>query len=145
MTVDELNKYSDEEFKNIDRVIEELFNVYKPEQTTYSLAEQAAMATFIVNVYGGIENILKKMLIYDKLDIDDSPEWHEKLLQKSSEIGILPPELFQVLSRYLSFRNFFIYNYAFNIKWEDMKVLVDALKDLNNKFRAEIDEYLQVL
>ena len=106
------------------------------------MAEQAAIAALVMNAYSGIENILKQMLIFDKLDVHDSPEWHEKILQKAGEIGILPPELFQMLSRYLSFRNFFIYSYIFNINWEDLKALVDAIRDLLLKLKSEVDEYL---
>ncbi len=95
MTIEELKRYCDEEFGNIDRVKEELFSLYSPEKSEYSTAERAAMASFVVNIYGGIEKILKQMLVFDKLDIKDSPEWHEKVLKKAGEIGILPPELFQ--------------------------------------------------
>ncbi|NOZ69192.1 MAG: hypothetical protein GXP46_08115 [Deferribacteres bacterium] len=105
----------------------------------------SALGALIMNIYSGVENILKQMLIYDKLDVHDSPEWHEKVLIKSGEIGILPPDLFQLLSKYLSFRNYFIYAYIFNIKWEDMKGLVEAIRDVLAKFRHEVDDYLQTI
>lgn len=142
MTIDELKQYCNDEFRNIDRILDELFSVYKPEKPEYSLFEQAAIEAFIVNVYSGVENILKQMLVFDKLDIEDSPGWHEKVLRKAGEIGILPPDLLQSLSRYLSFRNYFIYTYVFNFKWEDVKVLVDEVKDLHEKIRTEVNEYL---
>ncbi len=142
MTIDELKQFCGSEFDNIDKVANELFSVYKPDKSDYTMAEQAAMAALVMNVYSGIENILKQMLLFDKLDVRDSPEWHEKVLRKSGEIGILPPELFQILSRYLSFRNFFIYSYIFNINWEDLKALVDAVRDLVIKLKSEINEYL---
>ena len=145
MTIDELKKYCDGEFRSIDRIMDELFSVYRPEKSDYTLAEEAAIGAFTVNIYGGVENILKQMLIYDKLDIKDSPEWHEKVLKKANEIGILPPNLYQILSKYLAFRNYFIYAYIFNIKWEEMKVLVDAIKDVLTKFRSEVDEYIQTI
>ncbi len=145
MTIDELKKYCDGEFRSIDRIMEELFSVYRPEKSDYTLAEEAAIAAFIVNIYSGLENILKQMLIFDKLDITDSPAWHEKVLKKANEIGILPPDLYQILSKYLAFRNYFIYAYIFNIKWEEMKVLVDAIKDVLTKFRSEVDEYIQTI
>ncbi len=85
------------------------------------------------------------MLIYDKLDIGDAPGWHEKVLIKAGEIGILPPELFQVLTKYLSFRNYVIYSYVFNIKWEDMKSLVEAIKDIIENIHSEINDYLQTI
>lgn len=145
MTLDELKQFCGVEFQSIDRIMSELFSVYTPEKTEYALTEQAAMATFIVNAYSGIENVLKQMLIYDKLDIQDSPGWHEKVLRKAGEIGILPPELLQLLSKYLSFRTYFIYSYIFNINWEDMKVLVDAIKDLKEKIQSEVNDYLNMI
>lgn len=142
MTIDELKQFCSTEFGNIDRVTDEIFSVYKPDKTDYTMAEQAAVAALVMNVYSGIERILKEMLIFDKLDIQDSPEWHEKVLIKAGEIGILPPELFKILSRYLSFRNFFIYSYVFNINWEDLRALVDPLRGVIDNLKSEINEYL---
>jgi len=143
MTIEELKEYMDQEFGNIDRIVNELFSLYKPEKSEYTLAEQAAVAAFIVNIYSGIEKILKQMLLYDKLDVQDSPEWHEKVLKKSSEIGILPPDLFKILSSYLAFRNYYIYTYVFNIKWENVTALADTVNDVVGKLRSEINEYIQ--
>ena len=145
MTTDELKKYCDSEFESINRIKDELFSVYSPEKSDYTLSEEAAIAAFIVNIYSGIENILKQILIYDKLDITDSPAWHEKILKKAGEIGILPPELFQILSKYLSFRNYFIYTYIFNIKREELKALTDTIKEVLAKFKTEVDEYIQTI
>ncbi len=145
MTIDELKQYCGTEFQSIGRIMDELAVIHRPDTSEYTMAEQAAMATFLINIYSGIENVLKQMLLYDKLDVGDSPGWHEKVLRKSGEIGILPPELFQMLGRYLSFRNFFIYNYFFNINWEDMKVLVDEMNTVVDQVRAETDEYLQTI
>ena len=143
MTIDELKQYCAKEFDNISRVTDEILTVYRQDKTGYTLAEQAAMAALVVNFYSGFENIFKQMLIFDKLDVGDSPGWHEKVLTKAGEIGILPPDLFQVFSKYLAFRNFFIYSYVFNIKWEDMKALVEVIRDVAAKTRTEIEDYLQ--
>lgn len=145
MTIDELKNFCDSELKNVEKVTEEIFSVYKPEKAEYSLIEQAGIGALMMNVYTGIEKVLKQMLLFDKLDVKDSPEWHEKVLRKSGEIGILPPELQPLLGRFLSFRNFFLYNYTFNVKWEEMKPLVDAVRDLTATLRTEIEEYLQTI
>lgn len=145
MTKEELKEYCDREFKNIDRVMEELFSLYRPEKQAYTLAEQAAIAAFLVNIYSGFENILKQVLIYDKLDVKDSPEWHEKVLKKAAEIGLIPPDFTQIISKYLSFRNHFLYTYIFNIKWDDVKVLLEALRDVVARFRSEVEEYIQII
>ena len=145
MTIEELKNYQDQEFGNIDKVVNELFSLYKPEKSEYTLAEKAAVAAFIVNIYSGIEKILKEMLLFDKLDVHDSPEWHEKVLRKSSEIGILPPDLFKILSSYLAFRNYYIYTYIFNIKWENITALADTVHDVVGKLKTEITEYIQTI
>jgi uncharacterized protein YutE (UPF0331/DUF86 family) len=145
MTLEELKQYCSGEFASIEKVKAELFSVYSPEKAEYPLSEKAAIAALVVNIYGGIENVLKQMLVFDKLDVQDSPEWHEKVLRKAGEIGILPPDIVQVLSRYLAFRNFFLYTYIFNMNWEDIKALVDALDDLIGKIHTEVEEYLQTI
>jgi uncharacterized protein YutE (UPF0331/DUF86 family) len=145
MTIDELKQYCNDEFNNIDRVMNELFSVYDPTKPEYSISDQAAIGALMLNVYSGIEIILKQMLVFDKLNIEDSPGWHEKVLRKAGEIGILPPDYIQMLSKYLAFRNYFMYTYIFNINWEDMKALVDALKDLVAKIHTEVDEYMQTI
>jgi uncharacterized protein YutE (UPF0331/DUF86 family) len=145
MTIDELKQYCSDEFNNIDRVMNELFSVYDPAKPDFSIADQAAIGALMLNVYSGIEIILKQMLVFDKLNIEDAPGWHEKVLRKAGEIGILPPDYIQMLSKYLAFRNYFMYTYIFNINWEDMKALVDALKDLVAKIHAEVDEYMQTI
>jgi hypothetical protein len=145
MTIDELKQYCSGEFANIDKVRGELFSVYSAEKTEYSLSEKASIAALVVNIYGGVENVLKQMLIFDKLDVQDSPEWHEKVLRKAGEIGILPPDIIQVLSRYLAFRNYFLYTYIFNINWEDIKALVDVLDDLIKQLSSEVEEYLHTI
>ena len=145
MTLDELKQHCNGELQNIDRTMNELYSLYEPGKGEYSISEQAALATFMMNAFSGIENILKQMLLYDKLEINNAPGWHEKVLRKAGEIGIVPPELLQKLSGYLSFRNYFIYSYIFNIKWDDMKPLVDEIKDVVTQIRSEIEEYLETI
>ena len=145
MTKEELKDYCEAEFKNISRVVDELFPLISPEKAEYTTAELAAISAFVVNIYTGIEGILRQMLMFDGLDVTDSPVWHEKVLKKAGEIGILPPDLFQTLSRYLSFRNLFVHSYIFTIKWEELTVLVDAVKDVLARFRTEVEEYIQTI
>jgi len=145
MTTDELKKVCDDEFNNIDRILKELSAIYDEAKQDYSLSERASIAAFIINIYSGAENILKQMLIYDKLDVKDVPGWHEVVLKKSTEIGILPPDLSQALAGYLSFRNYFIYNYIFNIKDYELLALAVAVSDLVTRFKNEVDEYIQTI
>ncbi|MBI4680721.1 MAG: hypothetical protein HY753_05840, partial [Nitrospirae bacterium] len=67
------------------------------------------------------------------------------VLKKGSELGILPRDLYQALAKYLAFRNFFVYTYIFDIKWDEIKSLVGSVKDVSEKFRAEVYEYIQTI
>ncbi len=145
MTKEELKEYCDNELKNIERVINELFTIFSPEKPEYTLAERAAIATFIANVYSGIESILRQTLLFDNINVKDSATWHEELLKKASELAILPRDLFQILARYLAFRNSLVYTYIFNIEWEELKALVNAIRDILTKFKSEVDEYIQTI
>jgi len=68
MTKKQLSEYCDAEFENINSVLSELALVVKPKKQKYSIADLAAIATFIHNCYNGIENILKRILVYLNID-----------------------------------------------------------------------------
>src|SRR3989304_8688349 len=105
MTSLRLKEYCEAEFENIDTVVSEFFFVVRPKKIDYSTAELAAIATFIHNYYNGIENVLKRVLSLKQVEIKDTPTWHRDLLKISSDTGIIPNDLHDTLSNYLSFRH----------------------------------------
>ena len=145
MTKEELKEYCDNELKNIDTVINELHSIFSPEKSEYSTVERAAIATFIANIYSGIENIIKQILMFDNINVKDSAAWHEELLKKALELAILPRDLYQIFTRYFVFRNALVHTYFFNIKWEELRALANAINDILSRFRSEVDEYIQTI
>ena len=142
MTGQQLKEYCEAEFENIDAVIGELFSVVKTSRAKYSTADLAAIATFIHNFYNGIENILKRITIYEKIEIKDSPTWHKDLLLVSTDKGVIAEDLYHTLSDYLSFRHFFVHAYSFNLRWEELEPLVNGLKAMHKKFKTSIFDYI---
>lgn len=142
MTNQRLKEYCDAEFENINAVVSEIFSLIKTEETRYSLSELAAIATFIHNFYNGLENILKKVVASKQIEIKESPTWHKDLLKSAMEEKIISPELYHNLANYLSFRHFFRHAYSFNLRWEDLKVLVDSIKDTLTSFKSAISSSL---
>lgn len=145
MTKQQLRKYCEAEFDNIDAVISEIFIVVVPDKTEYSTAELAAIATFIHNFYNGIENILKRILIYEKTEIKETPTWHKHLLKSSADKGILSDELYNALSNYLSFRHFFIHSYGFSLRWDELRPLVDRIQSKLDLFKNSVNGYIDSL
>lgn len=141
----QLKKYCDAEFENIDTALSELASVIKPKKQKYSVADLAAAATFIHNCYNGIENVLKRILIYSNINTAETPTWHRDLLKTSLDKKILSEKLYEILSNYLSFRHFFIHAYSFTLSWEELKPLANSLKDTVKEFKTAINDYINRL
>lgn len=142
MTKQQLKEYCDAEFENIEAVLSELKSIVKTEKSNYSIAELAAIATFVHNVYNGIENIIKRILAFRKIDQKDTPTWHKDMLKMSLDIGVISGDLYNVLSNYLSFRHFFIHSYSLTLRWEELKPLVDDIESTLSRFKVSLYEYI---
>ena len=145
MTKEQLKKYCEAEFENIDAVVSEVFSVVQPNKLEYSTAELAAIAAFIHNFYNGIENILKKVLTFKHIEIKETSTWHKELLKSSFTTGIITSGLYDTLSNYLSFRHFFVHSYSFVLRWEELKPLVDSLEETLQGFKSIIYSYFNKL
>jgi len=142
MTKHQLKEYCEAEFENIDAVTSELFSVIKTEKSEYSTPELAAIATFIHNCYNGVENVLKRVLSFNQIEMKDTPTWRKDLLKASLDIGIVTNDLYNTLSNYLSFRHFFVHSYSFTHRWDELRPLVDDLEKTLEKFRSAINSYI---
>lgn len=142
MTDQQLRDYCEAEFENIDKVMMELLSVVKVKGDEFSIIELAAIGTFIHNFYNGVENILKRVLLYKQIEVKDTPTWHKDLLKTSFENGIICADLYHHMSNYLSFRHFFVHAYGFSLNWEDMKPLVEGIDEALKRFKQEIYNFL---
>lgn len=145
MTKQQVKEYCDAEFENINHVSNQLQELRENTDRQYTIVELAAMATFLHNFYNGIENIQKRILNYINVETKDTPTWHKDLLKISVENSIITEKIYDVLSGYLSFRHFFIHAYTFNLKWEDLKLLVDGVGDTLKQFHHLVDKYIEEL
>jgi len=101
------------ELENISKVISELEKTKDiPEKTIVILA---GIGSFLQNIYTGIENILKQLLLHINVEIPQSTSWHKDLLSLSVEHSIITKEMLDKVGRYLFFRHFFSHTYGFKI------------------------------
>ena len=134
----EVKEYCEAEFENIDSVLRELFSLAKGRKNHYTTAELASIATFVHNVYNGLENILKRVILFKKIEVKTSSTWHKDLLKTALDYEVIDVPLYDSLSNYLSFRHFFVHSYVFTLKWKDLKPLVDTLKITLQEFKVSI-------
>lgn len=142
MTREQLKDQCEAEFENIQAVLEELSAVVQLGKTVYTVAELAAIATFLHNTYNGVENILKRILYFKNVKLSADSAWHKDLLKTASGTGIISNNLHATLSDYLSFRHFFVHAYSFTLRWEELKPLADKIEETFAEFKAAVVSYI---
>ena len=132
------------EQNQIDKVIEKIKEI-KDETAEI---DKAALATFLMNFYNGIENIMKRCAkeYYKKMPIGE--DWHKKLLQQScvynkNKVSIFDKETTDKLYAYLTFRHLFIHGYWFKLNQDKMKLLLDNITDLWQKIKNQLAEFIE--
>ncbi|UCH95957.1 MAG: DUF86 domain-containing protein [Candidatus Aminicenantes bacterium] len=139
--MDKLHKQVLAEKENIQIALNNLQSALERKEKT--VIELAAIATFLHNIYNGIENILKQILISQNITIPDSPSWHKELLNISSSREIISKSLSDELYEYMTFRHFFIHAYGFMMDEEKLEVLTDNIQKVWSQFNLEIEIFLK--
>jgi hypothetical protein len=88
--------------------------------------ELAGTAALLQNIYNGIENILKQVVVETGAPLPDGPSWHRDLLNVAVSQKIIQGSTAQALAPYMAFRHFFSHAYALDLEPERMEALVDG-------------------
>lgn len=107
---------------NVSRVLAELPS--PGELSTLSDLELAGTAALLHNIYNGIENMLKQVVLYSGEKVPDGASWHRDLLILAEEKRVLRPSTAALLAPFLAFRHFFSHGYALDLEPERMESLV---------------------
>lgn len=93
------------------------------------------MGGFSAQFYNGIENILKRIHKFFKLDLPKGDDWHSILLERFSLESefIIPVKLSKKLiddfNDLRRFRHYFYHGYGHNLNWE---ILSNGVKDIQS-------------
>ena len=109
-----------------------------------SVIELAAIGTFLHNIYNGIENILKRIIVSQNIEIPSSATWHKDLLILSSSIGAISETLSDNLHDYLTFRHYFVHAYGFMLEESHLEDLVANIPDVWEQFLSETDNFVNM-
>ena len=134
--MDELTEQILAEKENVDIALQNLKTALARNEKT--VIELAAIATFLHNIYNGIENILKQILISREIIVPKSDKWHKDLLNKSLTSGIISEELSNKLYKYLTFRHFFVHAYGFMLDEKELEGLSNNIPEIWQQFLKEI-------
>jgi len=125
------------EKENVERALANLKDAMGRKKR--STVELAAIATFLHNIYNGIENILKQVLKAKGNEIPKSETSHKDLLDISVSNGIIPEKLSDQLYEYLTFRHFFVHAYGFMLEEIHLEDLANNIPDIWLKFLSAVE------
>ncbi|VVB86033.1 Uncharacterised protein [uncultured archaeon] len=139
--MDELTEQILAEKENVDIALHNLKTAMARNEKT--VIELAAIATFLHNIYNGIENILKQILLSRDIEVPKSGTWHKDLLNKSLSSGIISEESSNKLYKYLTFRHFFVHAYGFMLDEKELERLANDIPDIWKQFLLDIEVFLK--
>ncbi|KAF5410278.1 MAG: hypothetical protein U9N46_01955 [Euryarchaeota archaeon] len=100
------------------------------------------LGAYLQNIYTGMENILKQLLLYNRIPIPNTPTWHKDLLNLAVEHRLITGETADKMGKYLFFRHFFAHAYGFLLDEAKLNPLMDNISDVYTEFKEEIDNNL---
>jgi hypothetical protein len=108
--------------------------------------QKAAMGTFLMNFYVGIENIIKRItkVYYQKVPMGHS--WHRELIELAmtpppGKLQILDKVLVDKLNPYRGFRHVFVSGYGFKLKIELMTSLINGINTIWDELKKAINQF----
>ncbi len=128
------------EIDNIEKVLVELKKV--KDRSNKELVVLVGLGAYLQNIYNGMENILKQLLLFNNISIPETPSWHKDLLNLSVKHHIITLEMTDKIGRYLCFRHFLTHSYGFLIEESKLKSLMDNISNVYSEFKREISDYL---
>jgi hypothetical protein len=108
----------------------------------------AALATYLMNFYNGIENIMKRCAKEYYKGMPKGDDWHKRLLQQSclynkNKVPLFDKNTVDKLYNYLAFRHFFIHGYGFKLERNKMASLIDNIDGLWQEIKNQLAEFIE--
>ena len=113
-----------------------------------TVREKTAASTFLAQLYNGVENILKRVSYHCDVPLPIGETWHVDLFQRfiSPTYADLPPlldsELAASLAPYRRFRHVVFHGYGVQLDRKRMEQGVAGAADVFEKFKDNLDAYL---
>lgn len=121
--------------------LEETLSALYPISDEMNEKELAGTAAFVMNIYSGIESILRNIM---EEDIGERTRkngmWHKTLLAESVGRGVISAELGDLLLGYLKFRHHHVHGYGYLFKWDEFKHLAENAGKTVESFFIELRE-----
>jgi hypothetical protein len=136
-----------DEIEEIEQVLKDLSslnNNLDPDKIDNT--QKAAIGTFLMNFYVGVENIIKRISkeYYQNMPKGDS--WHKELLDLShnppqGKSPVFDKNIVDRLNPYRGFRHLFVSGYGFKLRMELMASLINNIEHLWIDIKSAIEKF----
>lgn len=96
-------------------------------------AASAVLQTF----YNGIESVLF-FIMNNNSRTEKHNDWHQKLLEKALNDGLITEDLYMKLDIFRKFRHKFRHSYGFSLRWDMMAPLINKLLPTFSDFKTHL-------
>jgi len=138
--MDELKEQISIEKEYIENTISVLEEALNSDEIT--IIKLSAIAVFVQNTYGGMENILKRILLAMDEEIPDTASSHRDLIDLARKKRIISADLVKRLDGYRAFRHFFVHGYGIMLDPDKLLPLAEELPSVWEQFDIEISNFL---
>jgi hypothetical protein len=135
----DLKERIEAEWANIEQVL-----ALVPETSrlpTLSPLELAGVGSLLHNLYNGVENVLKQILMDKSITLPQGASWHRDLLLLAVELDVIDEAVMRSLSGYLAFRHFFSHSYVVVLDPQKLALLVTNCAAMIALFKSSIARY----
>lgn len=124
------------EISRIERLITDakpLLSLCKIQEPDF--IEITAAAQILHSFYNGVESVIILILKSSDKKIPNEGSWHKTLLEmaftdNSNNIKLFDETIKDKMEDYLSYRHFIRHSYSSELKWNEMKPLVNELEEI---------------
>lgn len=116
-----------------------------------TVREKTAAGAFLAQFYGGTENILKRISLFNSVPMPAGDNWHTDLFRRFCQppYQALPllfdDQLALDMAPFRKFRHVVYHGYGFELDWDRMKEGLARIDDVFNRFKQKLNEYLNGL
>jgi uncharacterized protein YutE (UPF0331/DUF86 family) len=107
--------------------------------------ELAGAAALLHNMYNGIENVIKQLLLAHDLGMPSGESWHRDLLLKVASEDLVSELTAEELKRYLAFRHFFSHAYALDLDPDRLEPLIADARRMFDALKKDVSDNLREL
>jgi uncharacterized protein YutE (UPF0331/DUF86 family) len=139
----------DAQIKEIERLFSDIEDRKKGAKR--SKAKLESLAYKFHNLYCAFEDLFKTVARHFENQVGDIARYHKELLKRMAiqiegvRPALLSEETFKILDELRAFRHFFRHAYAYELRHEKVKPIIQSADKLRGLYKGEIERFLREL